>query len=120
MNQQSKIKLNTDSVISIPFQTYENNFIFIVNNKEYLTSRIVASLLSPKICQMLKIDPTISEFTIKTQYQGDFQNVLNLVNFQANACPDSDILFIKEIAEILKNKSLEIINESKLTTFSAE
>lgn len=114
MSQQIQMKLNTDSVKSIPFQTYENNFIFIVNNKEYRTSNVVASLISPKICKMFKIDPTISEFTIKTRYQGNFQHILNLVNFQANAIPESDILFIKEISEILENESLEIINENDI------
>lgn len=56
------IKLQTQSILQVPISSYENNFTFIVNGKEFHTSEIVADLLSPKIPKARKNDPTIREF----------------------------------------------------------
>lgn len=44
-----KIKLHTGCSINIPFQNYEKDFSFIVNGKEFKTTKFIADMLSPKI-----------------------------------------------------------------------
>ena len=87
MANNSQIQLNTTRISYIPIGTFVNDFTFIVNGREYQTSRLVSDLLSPFICQLHAGDPTINTFSIRTQNQGDFQNVLNLINFQLNSIP---------------------------------
>lgn len=59
--------LSLENIKGLPFHKYENNFTFIVNGKQYLTSRIVADLLSPYIRQLHYIDFSINEFYLTTK-----------------------------------------------------
>ena len=79
---KNTVKLQSDSISQVPIQIYEENFTFIVNGEEYRTNKIVADLLSPIISNQHRDDPTFSEFTIKTQSEGNFQTILNLVSFE--------------------------------------
>ena len=40
------IKLNIESILTVPLHTYENDFTFYVNGERFATSRIIADLLS--------------------------------------------------------------------------
>lgn len=51
---------------NIPFDKYEKNFMFIVDNKRYHTTRLLADILSPNICQLHYIDESCNEFCINT------------------------------------------------------
>ena len=70
-----------NNVKHIPFEKYEKDFIFIVNNKQYKTSRIFADLLSPIISQYHYIDETIDSITIKydndNTEKGQFNSLTN-------------------------------------------
>lgn len=101
-----KFNLNTTSILSIPFYTFDKDFTFIVNDQEFKTSRLIANILSPKISQIQTIDPTISQFIIKTKNKGDFRYFLNLIRFQQIDFPAEEIPFIDEVIQILDNKSL--------------
>lgn len=70
---ENSIQLQTASILQVPFSKYEKNFIFIVNNKEFRTSRLIADLLSPTISKIHINDPTMKEFYINTKSNGDFQ-----------------------------------------------
>lgn len=119
MSKSSQIKLKTTSILNVPFQLYED-FTFIVNGKEYKTTQLEAELLSPKIGEMLLCDPTINKLTINTTHKGDFSNILKLVNFEKNSFEESELPFISEIIEFLKNKSIEIESKfSKITESNA-
>lgn len=48
------VKLQESSILHVPFQNYENNFTFIVNNERFPTNRLVADLISPKISKSMK------------------------------------------------------------------
>lgn len=69
MDDKSFIQLSASRVKDLPFQTYDE-FIFIVNGKEFKTTRIISDLISPKICQLHLNDPTISQYTMKTKHKG--------------------------------------------------
>ncbi|KAK8857517.1 hypothetical protein M9Y10_015922 [Tritrichomonas musculus] len=81
--------LSFNNLKSIPFNKYNNDFTFIVNNKRYETNRYVADILSPIIRKYHFQDATFDEFTISTkdrpQYRDSkidyFQDFLQLVNF---------------------------------------
>ena len=84
-----------------------DDFSFIVNNKKFKTTRLIADLISPTISKLHLIDPTINNFTIKTNKQGDFLNILNLVDFQKKQISEKEFPFFFEVAEILGNESFE-------------
>ena len=79
-----------------------------MNGKEFKTTRIISDLLSPKICQIHRCDPTINSFTITTKQEGDFSNILNLVNFENHEIEENEIEFISEVIEILGNEFIDI------------
>lgn len=102
----NQIKLNKEAILNIPFQIYDE-FSFIVNDKIYKTTKIVAELISPIICRYHQCDPTINNFTIATKEEGDFNIILKLINFEEQTFPESQLPFISEVVEILGNDSIE-------------
>ena len=82
----SIIKLLPTSILNVPLPKYDNDFTFIVNGKEFLTNRITADLLSPKICKIHFDDPTIKSFTINTKPNKTVYNFLSskLNNYYLN------------------------------------
>lgn len=92
-----KFKLNLTRCKEIPFDKYEKNFEFIVNERRYYTCRLIADLLSPLINQLHNSDPTINEFYIQTKNNGNFQHILDLINFNENNIPESEIPFVSEV-----------------------
>ena len=111
MSIKIQLSLKPTSILNVPLTMYDKNFTFIVNGEKYKTNRTIADLLSPTICQLHFNDPLLDEFSITTQEAGDFNIILNLINFEENEVSDSDILFVSEIFEILGNSSIEIQND---------
>lgn len=111
-----KIKLHTGCSINIPFQNYEKDFSFIVNGKEFKTTKFIADMLSPKISKYHLNDPALDIFSIETEHQGNFQFILDLFNFQSHDITENEKPFIYEIANILENEHLEIqLNDTEIT-----
>lgn len=106
----TNIQLKQSSILTVPFQSYIDDFLFIVNGKEYKTSRFIADILSPVISNNHSIDPTNNAFVINTNNQGDFSNILKLINFNRNIIQQSEIPFILEVIEILGNDSIDLQN----------
>lgn len=102
------MKLKTDSVLQVPFQNYEKDFTFIVNSKRFNTSSFVADILSPTISKIHFNDPTIKEFSINTDIQGDFNHILNLLNFDSQEISEEEIPFIIEMIEILGIEKVDL------------
>lgn len=61
----NNFSLSFTNVKQLPFEKYEKNFSFIVNNKVYETSRYIADILSPIIREYHYIDETIDKFSIQ-------------------------------------------------------
>ena len=76
MNQekqdQVQFQLEIKSILNVPLQIYEDDFTFFVNGEEIKTSRIIADLLSPKICLYHRTDPTMDKIIINTEHTGQF------------------------------------------------
>lgn len=102
-----KLQLKIESIRDLPFQTYET-FTFIVNNERFATTRLIADLLSSKIRRIHHADPTLSEYILNTQNQGNFSSFLKLVNFDKNEISEKDIPFIREIITELGYDSFRI------------
>lgn len=61
-----QFSLSFNNIKSIPFDKYEKNFTFIVNGKEYETSRFVADILSPIVREYHFIDESMNSISIDT------------------------------------------------------
>ena len=115
MSKENKIHLKPCCILTVPFQIYENDFSFIVNGKEFKTSRLISDILSPNICRIHADDPTIDTFTINTHEQGDFSLILQLVTFKEISFSESEARFISEVIEILGNNSIEFESATEIT-----
>ena len=103
----SEFKLDIDAFKEVPFEKYPKDFTFIVNGKEYKTSRIIADFLSPIISQYHNTDATIDQFSISTlnsNPQIDFSRVLSLISFQSTNLSKEENEYLIEIFSILGNK----------------
>lgn len=105
IKMQNLIKLQTNSVLQVPFQNYEKDFTFIVNSAKFETSIFQADLLSSTISKIHSTDPTVKEFFINTENSGDFDHILKLLNFNEEIISEDEIPFIIEIIEILGIKT---------------
>lgn len=104
MNGFGTIKLKKSSIINVPLQTYQQDFTFIVNGEDYKTTRLFSDLISPKICKLHIIDPTIDFFIIDTKEKGNFSYFLDLQNFSEYSIPEEEIPFILEVNPENKRK----------------
>ena len=102
MNSTNQIQLKSKSILKVPLHQYED-FYFNVNDKEFKSTRIIADLLSPQICQIHQCDPTVNSFTINTENDGDFSTILKLVNFEKQDIQENEINFISEVLDVLQN-----------------
>lgn len=102
------IQLQANSFQSIPFQIYDKDFTFIVNNEKFYTNKMIADMLSPVISRHHLTDPTLNEFTIQTKSRGRFQFFLDLLNFEEIEIPEDEKVFVIEISTILQNEAINI------------
>ena len=109
------ICLKPTSILNIPIETYEDDFLFIVNGEEFKTSRVIADLLSPVICKNHLIDKTANTFIINTQNSGDFSQILKLINFETQTFQTNEIPFYTEVIEILNNEYIDIKCSTTIT-----
>ena len=98
----TKVQLQVSSVLHLPIQDYQQDFVFIVNNMQFYTSRIAADLLSPKIAQLHQVDPTTTSYLINTKASGDFNAILSLITFKDIEIKEKDIPFFSEILNFLE------------------
>lgn len=111
-----QIQLKIESFKEIPLQSYNKDFTFIVNGKEFYTSKIESDLLSSKISKIHLNDPTFDNIIINTQAQGDFSQFLRLSNFSTNSIPENELDFINELIDILGSEHITSLTcDQKLT-----
>lgn len=104
----NQVQLNTLSLLKVPIETYEKDFTFIVNGREFKTSRLVSDLLSTTISRNHVNDPTLNTFYINTKHSGDFSLILQLTEFKPLSIEDDELPFFIEVIEILKPPTIEI------------
>ena len=104
----STIKLSTNSILQVPIRNYEEDFTFLVNGEEFHTSKLVADLLSTKLSNEHFSDPTINHMIINTRTRGNFQTILDLINFNEERINDESLSFISEVFEQLEPSNIEI------------
>lgn len=112
----SKVQLQASSILNVPVKTYNDEFLFIVNGSKIKTNRLIADLLSPRLCKIHSSDPTLSTFTINTKYDGNFSNIIDLVSFNEVSIPTSELSFASEVLEILENKNILFDYDETTTT----
>lgn len=101
-------KLNSEGLSNMPFDKYDKNFTFIVNNQEIKTNRIIADFLSPIIFRSHYNDISNDTYhiNIKNQHeqsqdqeqsehptktvQDYFRQFLHLINFQESTISSTE------------------------------
>ena len=96
-------KFDTRNLTNIPFNKYDKDFIFIVNDQLYMTNRFVADLISPIIRKLHEIDETFSVYQIDTNIDGDFQSILDYVQMKEIKLNIKYIVYFQNIMKILGN-----------------
>ena len=114
MIDKNQIQLKYSSIARVPIQIYDQDFMFVVNGEEFVTSRLVSDLLSPKISNMHLSDPTIDRFTINIEEKGDFSHILQLVTFNKHNIQSDEFEFFGKIIEHLGNDNFEILESGDL------
>ena len=94
-HENQKFSLSFSNLKDIPFDKYEKNFKFIVNSKEYETSRFVADLISPIVREYHFTDETMNSLTIETTQSASekvdyFKNFLSLVDFKPKTINETE------------------------------
>ena len=107
----TQIQLKTERIKEIHLENYENDFTFIVNHKEYKTSKLTSQLISPVICEMKLNDPTINMIEINTLNEGYFEKIINLNQFDKISFEENEIPFLNEIFEIFGLTIHDIFNK---------
>ncbi|KAK8888782.1 hypothetical protein M9Y10_033521 [Tritrichomonas musculus] len=105
-NKVTSFTLSCDVLKCLPFHKYDKDFTFIVDNKEYKTSRIIADVLSPQIRNYHTSDATIDTFTITTNETGsehDFSTILSLIKFDLRELSDDELEYYRTIFFLLGN-----------------
>lgn len=90
----------------IPFETYPKDFTFIVDGKNYPTSRMEADIISPIIRNLHKNDKDIDCFYINTNNRFpdcNFSDFLQLLTFKPQTIDSKMQLYIKYIFLVLGN-----------------
>ncbi|KAK8871534.1 hypothetical protein M9Y10_007265 [Tritrichomonas musculus] len=111
MSQTSKMKLMPSSIINVPFQSYSNDFVFIINGEEFRTCKLISDLLSPNICKIHSNDPTFDVFEMNTRNHGNFAHILNLIKFNEVQIPEEEFPFIIEVINVLGSKCIEFLDQ---------
>lgn len=120
MMVETQLKINLSNITKLPFQSYQNDFSFIINGQEFKTNKIVSDILSQNICKTHLNDPTFDEIIINTTNKGDFSLILNLLNFKKIQIPDKELPFILEVIDILGNDSFKFISPNNTTEITTD
>ena len=101
MNGENKISF--DNIQRVPFDKFENDFSFIINQKIYNTNKFVASILSPKISRLLQENMNISYFRINTEFEGDFNQLIQYGEMKEINIKEEENQYFRSIMKELGN-----------------
>jgi hypothetical protein len=74
-----ELALSPKSLVDLPGSIYPKNFEFILGDRSYHCSAIVAAFLSPRIARLHEVDSTLDSFELTTNdYSAEFQMFLSL------------------------------------------
>ena len=104
----SSISLTSEWMKSIPSESIEKDFEFVVNGESIRWNSVLACMLSPKIARLRSGDTLANRFVINTtDEKGLFSQVLYLTLGRTIDIRDaSDASFFVSIAQELENKNL--------------
>ena len=120
MSNFAKVQLAHSAILNVPFETYSNNFTFIVNGEKFQTSKLASDLISKKISKIHLNDPKFDLFVINTTNSGDFSTILNFINFSEVTISTEEIPFLVEIISILEIESLNYHSSDEIEDLTEE
>jgi hypothetical protein len=106
----------------LPRNVYENDFTFIIGENRYYCPSFLASLLSPRICNLQTKDPTLREFCIETKDPTNlFSKLLEVCYGSSFRVCESKSFFMSILKELWNRELYEQIFDpidSDLTIFN--
>ena len=96
-------RIDLKNLLDINLNKFEKDFIFIVNDQEYKTNRIVAEVLSPKIRKIQQIDESNSVFRMNIQQEGNFNKVLELGELKEIDILPNEVEYFQNVLNELGN-----------------
>lgn len=111
------IKVNNSIIKELSLHDFGPPFKFIVNDKEYQTSKIIACMISPKIRNKLTEDNAFDEYSINTGCnEGNFQPIIELIKLGQIEIQEEEVPFISLVLKELENNLIEVeIPEIEIT-----
>ena len=101
MNEATEIGI--DNIRRINFDKLEQDFSFIVNGEIYKTNSLVANVLSPRISNMFEQNSEISYYEINTQYEGDFNRILEYGELKTINVQPNEKRYFRNVMRQLEN-----------------
>ena len=96
-------QIGSENLKNIPWNKFDNDFIFLVNGKKYKTNHFLADFLSPNICQLHNIDSSLSAYEIQTEYDNDFNQVIKYAQMEEMNLSKSETEYYQEVMKSLGN-----------------
>jgi len=101
------IHLSALGMAHILFDDFPIDFTFHVGQQEYKTSAFIALFLSPKLCRLRHVDPTICEYRVLTQDDVElFGSFLSLCTGRDFVVTSANRSFVLSIAKEFENAEL--------------
>lgn len=122
MSKDIKLSLGVDNLSFLDPNAFEKDFSFIVSGSIYRCNRFFADIISPKVAQMHRNDPTTTYFNIKVPDKGSyFKYFLKLSQGETVTIAPSILQYILKIAFELGNTTiLESIYEQDQRDITVE
>lgn len=107
MSKNITLSLGVENLSFLDPQAFEKDFSFIVSGSIYKCNRFFADLISPKVAQMHRNDPTASQFIIKAPDKGSyFMKFLKLSYGETVTITPNAMQYILKIASELGNTTI--------------
>jgi hypothetical protein len=102
-------KLSAEGMKNLPVCKLDNDFQFIVGHERYPCSWIAADFLSPKICALHSVDPTVTEYVLElSDPDRQFNSFLELWQGSPLSVNDDNVRFFLELSRELQNRELYV------------
>lgn len=107
MKQNVILSLGVENLSYLDPQAFEKDFSFIVSGSIYRCNRFFADLISPRVAQMHRNDPTAFQFIIKVPDKGSyFTYFLKLAHGETVKIGHNALQYVLKIASELGNVSI--------------
>ena len=103
MSFSKTLQFQPENFNNAQLQNLKNDFWFIVNDKVYPTNRVIADIISPKICKLHETDPSLSVYQMNITKKGKFERILEYFNNQAISLSSGEVIYFLSVFSEFRN-----------------